>query len=169
MSFLAGRDGKLSIFRVGILAAVLGILLIGGGFAALILDNNSFRQPLEVAPYPGAEPCGTEGDSGASRNIYYCIPGVEPEPVADYYTQKLIEHNGSRDELCERIPFEGTFPNAGQPGVVPYEFKCAFNRSGIGGGFQLTVVTIQPGVFSSDPARNTEGQTVVRYEQRWEP
>ena len=170
MSFLAGRDGKISIFRVGIIVGILGIILIAGGFGALFLDNNSFRQPLEIAPYPDSQQCGVNNNGSASgRSVYYCVAGVDALVVAQYYTQKLVEINGNADEACIRNPFEGEFPNADQAGVVPYEFKCAFNRSGIGGGFQSTVVTIQPGIFNQDAALNTEGKTVVLYEQRWEP
>jgi hypothetical protein len=169
MGLLAGRDGKISIFRVGVIAALLGVLLMGGGFGALFLDNGSYRQPLDIAPYPNAEQCGINTRSNTAREVFYCVDGVEPVTIADYYTQKLAEHNGNGDEACLRNPFEGSFPDSDRPGVVPYEFKCAFNRSGIGGGFQATVITIQPGVFNEDPARNTLGQTVVRYEQRWEP
>lgn len=169
MSFLTGRDGKISGFRLGILVAVLGGAMIAGGFGLLFLDNNSFRQPLDIAPYPTAEECGTTTNATTSRSIFYCVTGVDPAQVADYYTQKLAELNGNNDERCQRNPFEGNFPDSDEPGVVPYEFKCAFNRSGIGGGFQATVVTIQPGVFNDNPALNTAGKTVVLYAQSWEP
>lgn len=168
MGFLAGRDGKISVFRVGIIIGIVGILLVLGGFGALFLDNNSFQQPLDIVPYPNSEECGVNNRSGNGRNVFYCVSGVDPLVVAQYYTEKLAELNGNNDESCQRNPFEGEFPNSRQTGVVPYEFKCAFNRSGIGGGFQSTVVTIQPGVFNSDPALNTEGKTVVLYEQRWQ-
>jgi hypothetical protein len=169
MGLLAGRDGKISGFRVSVLVGLLGVALVAGGFGLLAVDNNSYRQPLEIPPYPTAEECGSSTTSPTGRRIFYCVSTVDPQQVAQYYTQKLAEHNGNNDEICQRNPFQGEFANAGQPGVAPYEFKCAFNRSGIGGGFQSTVVTIQPGVFNDDPALNTAGKTVVLYEQRWEP
>ena len=34
MSFMVGRDGNISLFRVGTLVAILGVVLIVGGIAA---------------------------------------------------------------------------------------------------------------------------------------
>lgn len=167
MSLFFGRDGKLSIVRVGTLIAIIGVLLIGGGFLAFNLDQNTYREPLDVEPYPGAESWGNDPGGATSRTLYYLVPGVAPEDVVAYYQQKLTDFSGSRDEVCIRNPFEGSFPDADQPGKVPYQFTCLFQRVGQSAS-QTTLVTIQPGVASDDPERNTLGRAVIVYEQRWQ-
>jgi hypothetical protein len=168
MSFMFGRDGKISVVRVGTIVAIVGIIFVGGGIAAFQVDQNSFKAPLEVAPYPNAEDWGQDETSPVSRVIFYRVQGSTPEEVAAYYQQKLNELNGNSDEQCKRFPSAGDFPDSDQPGVVPYEITCLFERSGLNAN-QTTVVKIQPGVSNDDPELNSLGMTVISYDQRWQP
>jgi hypothetical protein len=168
MSFLYSSGGKISVIRVGTIIAVVGILFVAGGFLAFNLDQNSFKTPLEVAPFPNSQDWGQEPLAGTGRKLYY-LASASPEDVVAYYQQKLNELNGSNDEQCKRNPFEGTFPDSDRPGVVPYEFTCLFQRTGLNAS-QTTQVKIQPGVSNDDPElEDTLGMTVISYEQYWEP
>lgn len=168
-----GRDGKISVLRVGTFIGVVGFILIGGGLLSFFFDQASRQSPLEIAPFPGVESMGQRTTGGTSRFVYYRIataPGATAEDVEAYYQQKMNEHYGNSEEDCLRFPPAPgeTLPGANQPGVVPYYFKCMFDRSGFR-STQYTVVTIYPGVFNPDPALNTEGFTVIENEQVWQP
>ncbi|HLV34486.1 MAG TPA: hypothetical protein VKY59_05205 [Spirillospora sp.] len=168
MSFIVGSDGNISLFRVGTLFAILGILLVVGGVAAYFLDQNSYRAPLDVEPFPQAEPWGTPSEIGSTRRLVFLVSGASPEEVASYYTQKLREF-GSPEDRCERIPVTGTIENArNDPTVVPYWYKCLFQRTGLRVS-QQTTITIQPGVANDDPNLDTRGMTVIEHSQRWQP
>jgi hypothetical protein len=168
MSFLVGRDGNISLFRVGTLVAVVGILMIVGGVAAFFLDQNSYKSPLDIEPYPGAQEWGTVRETGASRRLVFRIQGASPEEVAAYYSQKLQAFAGS-EESCKRVPAEGEVAGAGRnSSVVPYWYTCLFQRTGLRAS-QTTTVTIQPGVFNTNPDLDTRGLTVVEHNQRWQP
>ncbi len=168
MSFMLGRDGKISVVRVGTIAAVVGIIFVVGGIAAFQVDQNSFKSPLDVAPYPNAEDWGQDELSRVSRTLFYRVEGATPEEVAAYYQQKLNELYGNSEEQCKRNPSAGDFPDSNRPGVVPYEITCLFERSGLNAN-QTTVVKIQPGVASDDPELNSLGMTVISHDQRWQP
>ena len=168
MSFLAGRDGKISVVRVGTIIAIVGIIFVVGGIVAFQVDQNSFKSPLEIAPYPNAEDWGQDQPSPVSRTLFYRVSGATPEEVASYYQQKLNELNGNGDEKCKRNPSAGDFPDSDRPGVVPYEITCLFERSGLNAN-QTTLVIIQPGVSNSDPELDSTGMTVISYDQRWQP
>ncbi len=168
MSFFVGRDGSISLFRVGTLIALAGILLIGGGIAAYVLDQNSYREPLNIEPYPSAQSWGSPSEAGSSRRLVFLASDASPEEVTAYYEQKLQEFDGS-DQGCERIPSGGQVEASRNDNtVVPYWFICLFQRTGMGVS-QQTTVTIQPGVFNSDPDLNTQGMTVIEHSQRWQP
>jgi hypothetical protein len=164
-----GRRG-FPLFRTILLVALVGLVLIGGGVASFLADQQSRRQPLEVSLYPGAERWGQDpAQTETSRSVFYRVAGASVETVANFYQDALIQHNGSSEERCVRIPAEGQFPPEElQPGFVPYYFKCLFDRSGLG-TTQYTEVIIMPGLPSSNPEYNTEGMTVVRYNQTWQP
>ena len=168
MSFLIGSDGEISLFRVGSLIAVIGILLVAGGVAAYVIDQNSYKVPLEVDPFPGADVWGTPREQGATSRTVYRIDSASTDDVAAYYSQKLQAFS-SGDQGCVRTPLQGTFPGAdSDPSVVPYMYKCLFQRSGLGVS-QETLVTIEPGVFNQDAQLNTQGSTVIEHSQRWQP
>jgi len=168
MSFVLGRDGKVSVVRVGTIIAIVGIIFVVGGIFAFQADQNSYKAPLEIAPFPNAEAWGEDAVSPVSRILFYRIQGVSPEDVASYYQQKLNEMDGSSGEQCKRNPSAGTFPDSDRPGVVPYEITCLFERVGLNAN-QTTLVKIQPGVSNADPEMNTLGMTVISHDQRWQP
>lgn len=168
MSFLTGRDGKMSVVRVGTIIAVVGVIFVVGGIAAFQVDQNSYRAPLEIDPYPNSEDWGQDQPSPVSRTLFYRVSGATPEEVEAYYQQKLNELNGGSDEKCKRNPSAGNFPDSDRPGVVPYEITCLFERTGLNAN-QTTLVKIQPGVSNSDPDLNSLGMTVISYDQRWQP
>lgn len=164
-----GRQG-FPLFRVILMVAFIGIILIGGGVASFFADQQSRRQPYEVELYPGAERWGQDpAQTTNSRSIFYRISGSNVETVANFYQEELHQHTGDSQENCVRIPSEGEFPPEElQPGVVPYYFKCLFDRSGWA-TTQYTEIIIMPGLPSDNPEFNTEGMTVVRYNQTWQP
>jgi hypothetical protein len=168
MSFIVGRDGDISLLRVGAIIAVVGILLIGGGIAAFFFDQNSYKAPLEIEPYPGATPWGSTRETSSTRRTVYLVDGATPEDVEAYYQQKLSDLDGE-EAACQRNPSVGEIEAAkADSSVVPYTFKCLFQRSGLRAS-QTTTVTIQPGVFNADPEMNTQGKTVVEHSERWQP
>ena len=46
------RNGGLSVIRIGIIAGVLGIVLIAAAAVTYLTDQASKRSPLEIPPYP---------------------------------------------------------------------------------------------------------------------
>ena len=168
MSFIVGKDGDISLFRVGALIAVVGILLIGGGIAAFFLDQNTYKAPLEVEPFPQATPWGKVNETASTRRSVYLVDGASPEDVEAYYQQKLQGLEG-QDSTCTRLPAVGVLEaSKTDPSVVPYTITCLFQRSGLQAS-QVTTVKIQPGVFNSDPTLNTQGKTVIEHSERWQP
>ncbi len=158
------------LFRVILLVAFVGAILIGGGVASFFADQQSRRQPLEIALYPGAERWGESPDQGSTRrSVFYRIGGTTVETVANFYQEALLQHSGDSLERCVRIPADGEFPPEElEPGFVPYYFKCLFDRSGLG-TTQYTEVIIMPGLPNENPEFNTDGMTVVRFNQVWQP
>ncbi len=169
MSVFMGRDGSISIFRVALAVALVGILFIGGALLSFFIDQSSRQSPLEIEPFPGAEPMGEIPGGLAARSLIFRVSDASPEEVADYYQQKLTEFSGSDPQECARIPRVGSYPEAeGRNDVVPFQYICHFDRSGFR-ATQYTKVTIQPGIFSAVPADNTLGFTMIEHEQRWQP
>lgn len=169
------REGNISIFRLGLIAAGIGIVALVIGIIALVTDQNSYRAPLEIAPYPGAESRGEQALSPREKIQYFAVPGVTIEQVAAYYQGLLDQHYGQNAstpdgerQVCVRID---TFEE-GVVSEVPVEYRCVFNRSGFGFGgslYQTTTVIIQPGLPNADPARNTAGMIVIGHRQEWTP
>lgn len=163
------RDSGFSIIRVGVIAAIIGVLIIAGGAISFFMDRASHQTPLEIELYPGATLWGTQTHSNTAQSVFYQIPNVTAEQVKDYYQQKMDQFytGGEAPELrsCKRNPLSGNFIefDRGEPDVVPYQWSCMFDRS----GFQMTQstrVNIQPGVASS----GTAGVTIVEYDQVWQ-
>jgi hypothetical protein len=158
----------MSIFRIGTLIAILGVLLIVGGVAAYFLDQNSYKAPLDVEVFPGAEAWGNARETNASRRSLFLTSNASPEEVAAYYEEKLRALDGT-DQRCQRIPAIGEIKTAATDRtVVPYWYICLFQRTSLNVS-QQTTVTIQPGVFNANPDLNTEGMTVIEHSQRWQP
>jgi hypothetical protein len=164
---MLGRDGNISVIRVGTFAAIIGVLLIIGAVVFFFLDRSSHQRPLEIEPYPGAVDNGQIQHSNVSRTEYFQIPGVSPEDVAGYYQSRMDSFYDANTETelktCKRFPSTGVQAEytRGQPGIVPYEFRCLFDRSGFYVS-QYTTVIIQPGID------DREGTTVVAHQQFWE-
>jgi hypothetical protein len=173
MNFLLGRDGKISVFRVGVAAAVLGILFIVGGIIIFSIEQTTYAQPLNIDPYPNAIDWGTIVYSNTSRSLRFKIPNKTPEDVVAYYQQKLDEFYGKDtsdpNAKCQRIPAAGNSPDYDptKSDKVPYYYTCMFDRSGFN-TLQSTQVKIQPGVKNSDPKLDSEGATVVSHDQQWQ-
>lgn len=168
---MLNRKGGVSVIRVGTIAAIIGVLLVVGGVVSFFIDQASYQVPLDVSPFPGAVQWGGERiRSETWRSLYYQAPNATPEDVEAYYEQKMQEYYGNSpdSESCHRIPSDGTYPNSDQPGVIPYQFICLFQRNGLNAN-QTTKITIQPGVYNDDPQLNTQGMTVIEHEQQWQP
>ncbi len=169
MSFLTGRDGQISVVRVGTIVAIIGVLLIVFAAVAFYFDQTSRQVPLEIEPYPGAESMGNPEPQGTTRNLFFIVPNTAPEEVVQYYQQMMDSQYGDTGESCIRFPDEtSVYPNPNNlPNVAPYEFICLFDRSGFY-ATQFTRVRIQPGLPDSDPALSQEGNTLIEYLQRWD-
>lgn len=162
---ILGRDGNISIIRIGTIGALIGLLLIVGGIVLFFVDRATRQSPLYIDPYPGATLWYEVKRSSSSQSVLYQIPGANADEVSAYYQNKLNEFTGSSEERCVRSPAVGNFPefDRGRPDVPPYQWSCMFDRS----GFQVTQYTrvnIQPGVASNQ----TEGMVIVEYEQYWQ-
>lgn len=169
MSLLLGRDGQISIVRVGTVVAVIGVLLVVGAAVTFYFDQASREVPLDVEVYPGAESLGEPEPIGNNRILYFIVPDTAPEEVVEHYNRILIEQYGNTGERCQRFPNDvDNFANsAGRNDVVPYEYLCLFDRSGFY-ATQFTRVKIQPGLFNPDSRVNQEGNTLIEYQQRWQ-
>jgi hypothetical protein len=189
MNLIMNRKGNVSFIRLGIGFGLLGILVIIGGIILFNFEQQRFGSPLDVDLYPGATDWGERQTTHTSRELLYLVTDASPSDVARFYDQKMVEHYDTNAEdfereSCERFPrsagldplapfdanveapLEGYAPGSG---LIPYYFKCEFSETGIGmtgnGLHRSTTVTIQPGV----PERETEGMTVIIYEQNWQP
>ncbi len=162
------KKGGWSLIKIGLLAGLVGIVLVIAGFSAFYFDQQSRRSPLNIELFPGATDWGSSRVSSNYRNLFYRVPGVDPAIVADYYQQQMAAFNGSSAERCVRTPPTGENPIiAGFPNAIPYQYVCLFDRSGIGAS-QYTRVVIYPGVYNADPNMNAENSTVIQYEQTWQ-
>lgn len=166
MGFLTGRDGSISVFRISIVAALLGALFIVGGVILFTLEQAANRQPLEIAVPESAERRGVENRTPNNRRIYFETTDT-PEQVAEFYNRLLSEfYNDPRDQRgCQRFNYEGAVPGSGR---VPFEFKCMFTVDAQGIE-RWTEVLIQPGVRNDATGEDYTGTTRIEHEQYWEP
>lgn len=163
------RRGGPSIVRLGLIAGLIGLLLMGVGVAAFFIDQSSRRQPFEVAPFPGAEAWGTGVVTETSRELFYKVTTASPDEVARYYQQKMVEHYGNDQEHCVRMPPTGEAPTSPNvPNFIPFQYICLFDNSGLN-TTQYTRILIYPGSYNDDPFMNSQGQTVILYQQQWQP
>jgi hypothetical protein len=161
------RNG-ISIVRIGLFAGLIGLLLAAFGVVAFLSDQASRRGPFDIEPYPDAVAWGTGNSSPTSRELFYKVEGVPPEQVVRYYEQKLREHTGDNQEHCVRNPPTGEAPTSPNvPAFIPYQYTCLFDNAGFR-ATQYTRVLIYPGSPNEDPFLNSEGSTVILYEQHWQ-
>ena len=162
----ANRSGGFSLIRIGIIAAVIGFVVIAVAVLAYMKDQSDKRAPFEIPPYPNAVYWGTSDIRDTSRNVFYRVADT-PETVVAYYQQKLNDHYGNTDQSCVRLPATGTTPGSERDAsILPYLFRCVFDNSGFNTS-QYTQVEIYPGRADPDPNRNAEGLTVVKYMEYW--
>lgn len=162
---ILGRDGNISVIRVGTIAAILGILVIIAGIALFFVDRASHQRPFEIDPYPGATLWFTRSTASNSREVVYRVQGASADDVVAYYQQKLTQISGSSADPCLRFPSVGNYDAYDQGGKkgVPYRYSCMFDRS----GFQIsqfTRVNIEPGIEANESA----GMVVIQNEQYWQ-
>jgi hypothetical protein len=170
MFSILGKDGKLSVVRIGSLIAAIGVVLILVAVVTFYVDQAARRRPLDVNPPRGAEFLGSRPISATSQEMFYRLSATEttPDDVAAHYNELLSRTaNFTSEDLCQRSPKVGNFLDyqVGN-GIVPFEYKCIFDNSGFN-TIQFTEVTVQPGIFDSDPNKNTEGFVFIRYVQQW--
>lgn len=162
-----GRDGNFSVIRVGTIAAIIGVLFIIGAIVFFFVDRGSRQVPLEIEPFPGAADSGIIPRSGTSQTEFFRVSNATPEDVVAYYQGKMDGFYGAGTEKelreCKRFPSSGEQLEfqRGDPGVIPYQYTCLFDRSGFFVS-QFTTIIIQPGIDKN------KGITIVAHEQTWE-
>jgi len=176
--FFFNRNGDLSFFRIGLLIAAVGGLMLIGAVVFTASDQAAFRTPLEIELPSDTQQVGEEILSPISRRLYF-ESALSPEAVAVYYDSKLAEFlqtqgvdpNDPNRDRCLREPrddnYQGYVPGNG---TVPYEFRCLFQQISLSNGIdKSTLVVIQPGVRNDAAGTNYEGTTRIEYEQYWQP
>jgi hypothetical protein len=174
MSLFMNNKGNISLFRVGLLLAGLGVLVIAGGFILFNLEEAQRESPFNVDLYPGAVEWSRQDIRSTARILIYEVPNTTPEQVLEFYQQELDDHldqnpNNPNREMCQRVPAVGVFPDYDEgSGNLPYFYRCVFENSTFT-STQFTVVTIEPGVRLDEGERpyNNEGNTFIEYEQVW--
>lgn len=168
-NFFFDNRGKISVVRTSLFFMVIGLLFVFASGLWVAIETESARSPLHIPIPESAEQWGAAETSTARsyQNVYYRVETTDVESVVAHYQQ---ESQNFGSESCKRLPPNGDYPDYDPevPGFTPYEWKCIFERANVPGVFQTTEVTIQPGVFDEDPAINSEGFTVIHYEQRWQ-
>jgi len=161
------RQGGFSVFRFGLLAGLIGLIVIGVGIGAFFTDQNSRRAPFNIDPPAGAVPWGAPRITApTARSIFFRVDNTDPSVILSYYQQRMDIHYGGTGEQCVRIP--GSPINIPGQVTIPYQFVCMFDNSGMN-STQFTRVVIYPGVPHEDPFFDAEGATVIEYEQEWQP
>lgn len=175
MQLLLNREGNISVFRVGLIIGILGILGIGLGFLSFQLEITRRQQPFNVPLFPGA----VELDRGASPTrprsgqlVRYIVSGVTAEEVAGFYQVELDKHlrqDGStlNRQLCVRTPPVGNYETYREGnGTLPYKYDCIFDNTFLD-NVQMTKVQIHPGVRDDMNNVNFEGSVIILYDQTW--
>ncbi len=164
---MANRKGGFSLIRVGIIAGIVGILIVAGAAITYVTQQNAARSPFEIQPYPNAAFWGTKDVLPTSQKVFYRVADT-PENVVAYYQQKMNEHYGNTDQNCVRLPASGNAPGSEtNPDIPAYIFRCVFDNSGLF-TYQFTQVEIYPGEPNPDPFYNAAGLTIVKYEEQWQ-
>lgn len=172
MQFLLNREGNISVFRVGVLLGILGVVGIGIGFLAFTLEVTNRQQPFFISPYPGATELDRATTMVNAQTVRYIIPGVTADAVAAYYQAELDKHLGQNAstigrQLCVRTPPVGNYADFQEGvGTIPYHFDCIFENTFLS-NIQFTKVRIHPGVRNDAENVNFEGNVLIIYEQQW--
>lgn len=164
------RRRGLSFFQISLITAGLGIALLVGGVGVFFLDQASRREPLDIELYPSAIPYTDQQINPTRLKTFYRVLDADTDQVATFYQERMREHYSDVTDTaaptCVRVPEIGEADV--EPGIVPFFYRCMFDRSGFFSS-QWTQVTIFPGVFNENPDLNTEGETLIEYEQYWTP
>jgi len=185
MQFITDKRGNISPFRLSIAIAAIGGVLVLISFIVLQLDQGTRRGPYYPPVPAGAEQWGFPNSNGSGRQqVFYRIADANPEEVGLFYQEQMEQHYGnsaSTIERCQRFPPQGTYadPQINQFGQEVYldfdpqsqaafRWECMFDNSGFN-TTQWTQVTVYPGIDSPDPTLNSDGYTVILYDQAWTP
>lgn len=181
MAFITDKNGNLSLFRVGMTIAFVGLLFAIGSFVLFQWDLARRQSPLFIDLYPGATEYGEVTRLGVtSQRVSYRVIGIDAETVAEFYQREMRDFDS--DERCIRNPDldfadndandannDGVFDDYVEgEGTVPFVYRCVFDNSSFNVQ-QFTTVTIEPGVRNDGPETvfNFIGDTFVHYEQFW--
>lgn len=180
MGIFLNREGGISLFRVGVFIAGLGLIFVVGGYIWVSLDVARRQSPFFIDRPAGATEWYRQQTGDNAQQVVYQIANTTPEDVASFYQDQLNKHydnspNDPQREMCVRNPAGGNFEDYVEgSGNLPYFFRCVFDNSvagglGTGGANQYTTVTIQPGVRddSQDPPVDLTGMTIIIYDQVW--
>lgn len=164
---MANRRGGLSIVRISLIAAVIGIVLIGAAAVTYVTDQASKRVPLDVPLIPSAAYWGASEQRATSRNLYY-LTADTPETVVSYYQRKMQEQFNDSSLHCVRFPATGNTPNSDTDmNIAPFIYRCMFDNSGFNSS-QFTQVEIYPGRPNENPDLDRAGFTIIKYAQQWQ-
>lgn len=164
---MANRRGGLPIVRISLIAAVIGIALVGVAGISYFTDQASKRVPLEVELIPSAAYWGMSDQRPTSRNVFY-LTAETPETVASYYQQKLQSQYNDSSLHCVRFPATGNAPGSDTDmRIAPFIYRCMFDNSGFN-SMQFTRVEIYPGRPNENPELDADGFTIIKYAQQWQ-
>lgn len=165
-NFFMDRRGKLSVVRTSLFFSGIGLLLLLGSVLYVSVETETARVPLDILKPANAEDWSTlDYGERPIRRVFYRVPTTDLESVVAHYQEQAQQFGA---ESCTRFPPSGNFQDYNpNQGTVPYEWKCLFERSNLPSVAQSTTIIIQPGIANEDPFLNSEGYTVIEYEQRW--
>jgi hypothetical protein len=166
-NYFFDKRGKLSVVKTGLFFMGLGLLFVLGSAVFVAIETESARSPLHIPIPEGAEEWAIENYADrAYQEAFYKIETTDVESVVAHYQQQANDFGSDR---CKRLPPNGDFADYDpDDGTVPYLWQCLFERSNVPGVSQTTQVKIHPGISNEDPFLNTEGYTVIQYEQHWQ-
>lgn len=166
-NYFFDKRGKLSVVKTGLFFMGLGLLFVFGSAAYVAIETESARSPLHIPIPEGAEEWAVEtyGDRSFQKSFFKILT-TDVESVVAHYQQQADQFGSER---CKRLPPNGDSPDYDpENGTVPYVWKCLFERANVPGVSQTTQVIIQPGIKNEDPFLDSEGYTVIQYEQYWQ-
>lgn len=166
-NYFFDKRGKLSVIKTGLFFLGFGLLIVFASVAYVAIETESARSPLHIPIPESAEEWAIQPyGERPYQEAFYKVLSTDIQSVVDHYNQQTQQFGS---ELCQRFPPNGNFPDYDpEDGTSPYKYQCLFERSNVPGAYQETTVTIEPGVKNEDPFLNTEGYTVIGYEQRWQ-
>lgn|GEM_PF-2440301 len=158
--------GRISVVKSSLFFVGLGLLIMLASFLFVSVETQAARSPLDVTLPGNAEEWSMLAFEGRPiQRVFYRVPTTDVDSVVSHYQQQAEQFGA---EPCNRFPPSGDYPGYDpDEGNVQYEWKCLFERSNLPSVAQSTLVIIQPGVKNEDPFLDSEGYTVIEYEQRW--